>query len=120
MLGDSVVLNQSMAQVDKLILQFRDSMSGFSNTSNNFVGSNTTTSTGSALGTMNGSKGSTNAAGDDRNSSGILGFSRSAIQGVDSADPAASAEISAFLEKYSDKLVDLVGEKLISKINASK
>lgn len=42
------------------------------------------------------------------------------VEGASSADEPSVAELSAVLDKYSDKLVDLLGEKLLTKLSSSQ
>lgn len=90
-----------MAQVDLLMSQFRSSLTGLGGLT---AGASAGTSRKSAfpVSTTSGTE---------------LGFSGSTESRLD-LDTVNSLELNSFLERYSDRLVDLVGEKLIQKMNS--
>jgi chromatin remodeling complex protein RSC6 len=101
------VLDVSMAEVTELVMQFQDSLQGLGSTA-----------AGSTTGFVSGSRKSTAAP---TSTASVLGFSRSTDSAQVDMDPAAaSIDVNAFLERYSEKLADLVGEKLLSRMSVTK
>ena len=98
---DDSSLNASMAQVDQLLNQFQDSFTGL----------------GGTMGTTETTNSKRKSMGRSRQGGNELEFSHGSSQSANFED---SAAFDAFLERYSEKLVDLVGEKLISKINSKR
>lgn len=99
------VLDVSMAQVDELLLQFQDSLAGLGSTTG-----------GGALMT-----GSRKSQGAPSSASSMLGFSRSTESAqLSESGLGSGVDVDAFLERYSERLADMVGEKLLSRMNASK
>lgn len=88
------VLNVSMAQVDELMLQFQDSFAGLGSTA--------------AAGV--------NASSRRSGASSSLGFSQSS----EALFGESAENMNGFLERYSDKLADMVGEKIMTRMNSSK
>lgn len=99
--GHDDSLNVSMAQVDQLMSQFRSSLTGLSGISGGTASAGTSRKSGFPASTTSGTE---------------LGFSGSTESRLD-LDTVNSLELNSFLERYSDRLVDLVGEKLVKKIN---
>jgi hypothetical protein len=102
------VLDVSMAQVDELLLQFQDSLHGLGTTAAVTPGGGLNASRKShAASSTGGSTGFSHS----NNDSPQLGLDGTGMSGLD---------VNAFLERYSDKLADMVGDKLLSRMSSTK
>lgn len=104
------VLDESMAQVDELLMQFQDSLQGLGGASLTPGGRRGTGAGATAASSTAGSLGlglSRSTAGDSPH----LDMDGTAVSGID---------MNLFLERYSDKLADMVGEKLLSKLSTPR
>jgi hypothetical protein len=98
-------LDASIAHVDELLGRFRASLLGGLASTSSYAHTHSTSAGSGGGGGGGGSNGDTSSGN----------YSADHL-----ASTTATIEMNAFLAKYSDKLVDLVGEKLINKINSSK
>ena len=101
--NDNLDLNHSIAETDKLLLLFRNSINNFSE---------------STFLLMNQNNRISNISNKNDNNNDNTIHSSNLMNSMSQFE--SSVEVSNILEKYSDKLLDLVAEKIANKFNNSK